>query len=129
MNWKQFVALAKLRFLLTKNQLQQHGTLNAVIFSVVFVALLLTAFWSFFGSLFFGAYFYGSMSTERIALIWNVLTLALLASMTIEFVNRVQLGEAVEVDRMLHLPITFKGAFVLNYLSCLLYTSPSPRDS
>ena len=108
MNWKQFVALVKLRFLLTKNQLQQHGTLNAVIFSVVFVALLLTALWSFFGSVFFGAYFYGSMSTERIALIWNVLTLALLASITIEFVNRVQQGEAVEIDRMLHLPITFR---------------------
>ena len=55
MNLKQFVALVRLRFQLSLNQIRKGGTLNSALFSIIAVGLVLVILSSFASAIFVGA--------------------------------------------------------------------------
>ncbi len=120
MTWNQLIGLTRLRFRLTKNQIVKAGSLNAALLTVAFILLIFFAVSSFIATAIGGAVLLRNLSPEWIVLIWNVLSLVFIGSSLVEFANRVQQNDAIEIDRLLHLPMSFGGAFSLNYLSSLV---------
>lgn len=119
MNWKQLLGLVRLRYCLSKNQIAKGGKVNAVIFTALFFLLSALAVVSFVSTAYGGAFFLRAFNPRRILFIWNMITLVYLGASAFDFVNRIQQNDAIEIDRLLHLPMTLKGAFVLNYVSSL----------
>lgn len=120
MSWTQFVAMVRLRFQLTKNQLSRVNTLNSVLYSIIAMFVAFTAAWSFLGSAIGGVYLFRNLTPSQAIFLWNIVTAVLVFACFFEFVNRVQQNDAIEIGRLLHLPISFHGAFFLNYASSLV---------
>lgn len=119
MNWKQLTGLIQLRYRLTRNQIAKGGSINEALITVAFIFLIFFAVSSFIGTALGGAFLLRELSPSQIILIWNIATLVFIGSSIFEFANRVQQNDAVEIDRLLHLPMTFGSAFLLNYVSSL----------
>ena len=119
MNWKQLTGLIGLRYRLIKNQIVKGGTFNTAFLTVAFILLIFMSMTSFFGTVIGGAFLLGQLDSNWIMLTWNVATLVFVGSSLFEFANSVQQNDAIKMDRLLHLPVTFGGAFSLNYLSSL----------
>ncbi|MFK7765896.1 MAG: hypothetical protein AB8B55_01550 [Mariniblastus sp.] len=117
MNWNQFLGLIRLRYLLSKNQIAKGGMVNATIYAVAFFFLIVFAVTSFVGTLIGGAFYLADQDPSNIIFIWNAVTLVFVGASLFEFVNRIQQNDVIEVERLLHLPMTFSGAFLLNYVS------------
>ncbi len=119
MNWKQLTGPIELRFRLIKNQIVKGGTFNTAFLTVAFILLIFMSVVSFLGTVIGGALLLGPLRAEWIVLTWNVATLVFIGSSIFELMNSVQQNDAIEIDRLLHLPLTMGGAFSLNYLSSL----------
>jgi len=117
MNLSQLVALVRLRFQLTKNQIRKGGQVNSVLYGILSVGLILFVLSSFFGAIAFGAIVFAGREPADIRFAWNLTVVGFLVLWGFHFMNRIQQNDAISVDKLLHLPITFRGAFLLNYFS------------
>ncbi|MFT7630879.1 MAG: ABC-2 type transport system permease protein, partial [Mariniblastus sp.] len=120
MNWKHFVALVKLRYQLSRNQVKKAGKLNAVL-SMIFLAFgVLCSVSSFLVGAIGGAFWFQSASPNTIFVTWNVIVIAFLAIWTIGVLMELQQTELMSIDKLLHLPVSLQGAFFLNYTSSFI---------
>ena len=117
MNLNQFLALVRLRMLLTVNQIKKAGISNSILFIIIGVALVLFAVSSFIGALTFGVAWVKESSAGNVLFAWSALVIGFLFMWGINVVGRVQQNNAISIEKLLHLPITFHGAFFLNFLS------------
>lgn len=117
MNLNQFLALIRLRTLLTLNQVKKAGTASSILFLIVGVAIVLFAVSSFIGALTIGVTWVRESSIGNVLFAWNILVVGFLFMLGVSVSGRVQQNNAISVEKLLHLPITFHGAFFLNFLS------------
>ncbi len=117
MNLKQLIALMRLRFQLSANQVRKGGQLNSILYSIVSVVILAFAVISFFSAIVMGVILLPNREAKDILLLWNVVVAGFLAMWLFHFVNKVQQNDVISIEKLLHLPMTFRGAFLLNYLS------------
>ena len=117
MNLSQFLALIQLRFRLSSNQIRKGGQLNSVLFSILAVAIFLFSLVSLVSSAAFGVVLLSNRKPSDILFVWNVLTAVFLVMWSFHVMNRIQQNDAISVEKLLHLPMTFSGAFLLNYVS------------
>lgn len=117
MNLKQLIALIRLRFQLSRNQIRKGGQLNSVLYSILSVGITLFAFLSFISVIVMGVILLPKCKVDDILFIWNAAVLGFIAVWAFHVMNRIQQNDAISVDKLLHLPMTFRGAFLLNYLS------------
>lgn len=117
MNLNQLIALIRLRFQLTLNQIKKGGAANSILFVIIAAVIVLTVVSSFFSAIVFGAIWIKEFESNRILLMWNVISIGFLVAWIFNVMNRIQQSDAISIDKLLHLPITFHGAFILNFVS------------
>lgn len=117
MNPSQFIALIRVRFQLTLNQIRKGGAVNSVLFSIALASLVLYVLMSFVMSVVYGAIWLSQASDSSMLLVWNAMVAGFLFLWMFHVMNRVQQNDVISVGKLLHLPITFHGAFLLNYVS------------
>ncbi len=75
-----------------------------------------------------GGYFCPAVSIRfDLLLVWDGLVLAFLFFWLIGLLLELQRSEVLSLDKFLHLPVSLRGAFLINYLSCVFRWSVSVR--
>jgi ABC-2 type transport system permease protein len=120
-NREHFRAFLWLRWRLRVNQFRKAGTLNAVLF-FVFVVLVLIAAVGFAVAGFLVGFFALPDAKPPVVrlLVWDGVIGAFLFFWMIGLMTDLQRAEGLAIDKVLHLPVSPTGAFLINYLSSLV---------
>ncbi|HVK07321.1 MAG TPA: hypothetical protein VM597_00955 [Gemmataceae bacterium] len=120
MNREHLKAFFWLRWRLRVNQFKRAGTLNLVLVAIATVCALASAVGLFFGGFALGLWGLPDAPPAVRLYVWDGLVLAFLFAWLIGLLAEIQRSDALSIDKVLHLPVSPAGAFVVNYLSSLL---------
>src|SRR5260370_31536610 len=103
--------------------MRRGGTANTVIAVLLVVGIVLVA--AVLSLIFFlvGLFVLKDYSAGIIMYVWDGLVVAFLFSWMLGLMIELQRSEVLSLDKFLHLPVSLKSAFLINYVSSLL--SPS----
>jgi ABC-2 type transport system permease protein len=129
MYWSQLCTILWLRWRLTRNQWSHGGQLNAAISIVVTVLLTIIGAAGGFIGLAVGLFFLATVSPEVILGVWDGTIIAFLALWIVGILSEIQRSEAIDIGKMLHLPVSLMGIFIVNYVashvtSCIIVFVP-----
>lgn len=114
MNLELLRAMLWLRWRLTRNQWRRSGQVNAVITSIAAILALCAGVSGAIGGTIAG--FKLSQSSPMSLLIgWDVLVVGFLFVWVTGVVAELQRSEAIDLNRLLHLPVSLSQVFFLNY--------------
>lgn len=123
MNPQHLSAILWLRWRLRVNQLKRGGIANVVILAILAVVAVVLALSMFVGFLLLGLLLPPALpSSHRAAIfmyIWDGVVLAFLFWWGIGILTELQRSEPLSLDKLLHLPVSLTGAFLINYISSL----------
>lgn len=108
-----------LRWTMRRNQLARAGTLNAIIGTILLVLCVLGAVTFFVTSLVAGIFLLPKASAEQLMYTWDVIITAFLFLWAVRLISELQRSEVISIEKILHLPLSVKNAFVYNYLASL----------
>jgi len=117
MDWSQLRTIIWLRWRLTRNQWSRSGQLNAVLIMVIAVALLILSVVSGVAGVLIGFFILAERSPTRLLIAWDMFFGAFLFAWMIGMVSEIQRSETIDISRMLHLPISLRDIFLVNYLA------------
>jgi ABC-2 type transport system permease protein len=118
-NREHFLAFLWLRWRLRVNQFRKAGTLNTVFF-FVFIVLALSAAVGLIVAGFLVGYLAMPQAPPWVhLLVWDGIISVFLFFWTIGLLSDLQRSEALAIDKVIHLPVSPSGAFLINYLSSL----------
>ncbi len=119
MNWQHFRAFLWLRWRLFVNQLMRGGVTSAVILGILVVLGALFAAGLFVTFLLVGLFALPGVSASVLMYVWDGLVAAFLFFWMMGLLVELQRSEALSLDKFLHLPVSLRGAFLINYLTSL----------
>ncbi|MGH7136133.1 MAG: hypothetical protein ACREHD_10355, partial [Pirellulales bacterium] len=123
MNLGHLRAFVWLRWRLLANGWRRGGTVNFVVTMIFAVAALLGSVPLFIGS-FLAGYFALTTATPRHLLyIWDVLVVGFVVAWCIGLLVELQRTESLSLSKFLHLPVSLRAAFAINYVSSLVSLS------
>ncbi len=123
MNWEQLKAIAWLRWRLSRNQFIRGGPLNAVISALRTVTLVMGAVGLGAAGV-AGGWFAGAKAPPQVLLIiWDIVVGAFLLFWLSGLMVEIQRSESIDLQKLLHLPVTLEQVFVFNYVVSLLSVS------
>ena len=117
MNWSQFRTILWLRWRLTANLIQRSGTLGTVLTVLMVVLGLAIAVAGCVSGLFLGALVVAKQTTEVILYVWDGLTIGFLFFWAVGLMTELQRSESIDLQRLMHLPVSLRQVFVFNYLA------------
>ena len=117
MNPAQLRTMLWLRLRLTRSQWRRAGPVNAVVMLVVTVACLATAVLGAIGGVFLGALALSHESAVANMATWDVLVLLFLSFWTVGIIFDLQRSEMIDLGRLMHLPVSLRDVFLLNYVA------------
>jgi len=117
MHWSQLQTILWLRWRLTRNQWARGGRLNAGISLAVAVLLVLIGFGGGLGGFLGGLFGAARFSPVVMLAVYDGLIVAFLVFWMIGVLSMIQRSESIDIGKLLHLPISLKGVFLLNYLA------------
>ena len=117
MDLDQLRTILWLRWRLTRNQWSRQGPLNAAVTMLVAGIGLLIGVGGAVGGLLAGTFLLTDAAPEKLLVLWDVLIGAFLFLWMIGVINELQRSESIDIGRLLHLPISLRGVFWLNYLA------------
>ncbi len=120
MNPEHLRAFLWLRWRLLVNQMRRGGTANAVALGVLLVLGAVLALGMSAGVFALGVTVLGRAEPFWLLFAWDVMVLAFLFMWMAGLLTELQRSEVLSLDKFLHLPVSLKGAFLINYLSSLL---------
>ena len=123
MNWEQLRTMLWLRWRLTRNQWGRGGQLNAVITLIAVIMGLCAGLAGGVGGLLGGLLGLAKAEPIVVMLVWDGIVAAFLFFWMIGIVTELQRSEIIDLSRLLHLPVSLRDVFVLNYVSSLLSLS------
>ncbi|MGB2862494.1 MAG: hypothetical protein WBC05_04140 [Sedimentisphaerales bacterium] len=123
MNWSQLRTIIWLRWRLTRNQWSRGGQLNAVLTIIVSVLGLALGFAGGIAGLLAGTFALSKASPTVMLLVWDLIVVAFLFFWMVGVVGELQRSEMIDVSRLLHLPISLRNIFIVNYLASHLTSS------
>jgi ABC-2 type transport system permease protein len=109
-----------LRWRLRVNQVKRAGIVNAVLRAILAAIGLGVAAALFFVFLLVGLYPFADASPDVFLYAWDGLIVAFLFFWCLGLGTDLQRAESLSLDKFLHLPVSLRGAFLVNYLSSLL---------
>ena len=115
MRASQLRTMLWLRWRLTRNQWARSGRLSVGISFAVSAILLLLSVGGGLGGLLAGVFGAAQFPPMAILVIYDALTVAFLFFWMIGVFATIQRSESIDIGRLLHLPISLKGVFLLNY--------------
>ncbi|MGQ0636140.1 MAG: hypothetical protein ACT4QC_16125 [Planctomycetaceae bacterium] len=123
MNWQHLQAFLWLRWRLLVNQARRAGAINSILVTIVTAGALLVAVPSSIACFVIGIYAFPEAPAAQLLYIWDGVIVGFLFFWTIGLMTDLQRSEALSLSRFLHLPVSIKGAFLINYLGSLLSLS------
>jgi len=117
MNWSQFRTIIWLRWRLSRNQWSRGGTLNAVLTLIIAVIGLALGFAGGIAGLLAGTFALAKASPPVILIVWDLIVGVFLFLWLAGIVSDIQRSETIDISRLLHLPISLRNVFVINYLA------------
>jgi hypothetical protein len=118
MNGQHLRAFLWLRWRIRLNQLKRGGTANVVILAILTALGAVLAVGLFVGLFLVGLFVLPEAPPQVVLYVWDGLVLAFFFWAT-GLLMDLQRAEALSLDKFLHLPVSLKGAFLINYLSSL----------
>ncbi|HEV2393024.1 MAG TPA: hypothetical protein VG146_11755 [Verrucomicrobiae bacterium] len=123
MNFDHFKTILWLRWRLTRNQWTRHGGLGAAIAVLAIAAMLVLGGGTFTGALFAGIFALGAAKPLVILFVWFGVTVAFLFLWTLGLLAEIQRSETIDLQRLMHLPVSLSQMFLINYLASHLTLS------
>ncbi|HMJ90589.1 MAG TPA: hypothetical protein VK530_12290, partial [Candidatus Acidoferrum sp.] len=117
MDREQLKAVLWLRSRLTRNQWRRGGRLGAILAGVIAVAASITATALFIGATLAGIFLWGDDSPFRILITWDVLIALFLIFWMMGLLTELQRSELIDLQRLMHLPVSLGQIFVINYIA------------
>ncbi len=121
--WAHFKTLVWLRWRILRNQMAKSGQVNLIITMILIWSCLSLAGFSFFIAFGLGIAFLPAATPFYAMLIWDVLALAFFCAWMVGLITDLQRTEFLSIVKLLQLPMSFQGAFTLNYLTSLVTIS------
>jgi ABC-2 type transport system permease protein len=116
MDWSQLRTIIWLRWRLTRNQ-WSRSQFNAVLIMIVTVAVLVFGVVSGIAGMLIGFFILAGRSPTRLLIAWDLFFGAFLFAWMIGMVSEIQRSETIDISRMLHLPISLRDIFLVNYIA------------
>ena len=123
MNWQHFQAFVWLRWRMMVNQWRRAGAFNAVLMMVIAVGAVVVAVPLLIGSFAMGVNAIPKGTPMHLLYVWDGLIVAFLFTCMIGLIPELQRSEPLSLSKFLHLPVSVKSAFLINYFSSLLRLS------
>jgi hypothetical protein len=118
-NWQHFQTFLWLRGRLFVNQMKRGGMANAIILGVMAVCGGFFAAGLFVTFLLVGLFALPEASPAVLLYVWDGLVFVFLFFWVLGLLMELQRSEVLSLDKFLHLPVSLRGAFLINYLSSL----------
>ena len=123
MNWSQLRTIIWLRWRLSRNQWSRGGTLNAVLTIIItFIGLGIGLAGGVVGLL-TGTFALAKASPPVMLVVWDMIIGLFLFFWLAGIVSEIQRSETIDISRLLHLPISLRNVFMINYIASHLTTS------
>ncbi|MBI3870563.1 MAG: hypothetical protein HY299_18705 [Verrucomicrobia bacterium] len=119
MNWNQFTTLLWLRWRLSRNQLRRGHTVNAVLSAIALVFGAVGILGAVVGGFFAGLHLMKLATPEGLLMGLDIFTGAFLFMWTLGALHELQRSEAIDFQRLMHLPISLPQLFFMNYVASL----------
>jgi hypothetical protein len=118
-NFAHLWAFCWLRWRLLANQFRKAGIGNAVLVILVIPLVGFSALGAFGALLFAGWFALAEAPALAVLGTWDGLVVAFLFTWGISLLTELQRSEALSLQKLLHLPVSLRSAFLINYLSSL----------
>src|SRR5436190_17175372 len=124
MNWSQLRTVLWLRWRLTWNQWSRRGGGLSALLTIlaVFTGCVIALGGGVAGTI-AGAVALSKAPPHVVLLVWDVIILIFLFLWMIGVLAEIQRSETIDLGRLLHLPVSLKWIFVVNYLASHLTLS------
>lgn len=106
-----------LRWRLSRNQMSRAGSLAAVLSLIVMAAGLAIGVGGALAGLLVGIFALPKVAPTTLLLIWDGLIVGFLFFSMVSIISDIQRSETIDIGRMLHLPVSLKQIFVINYVA------------
>ena len=123
MDWSQLRTIVWLRGRLIRNQWSRGGRLNAVLTIIVVWIGLVIGVAGCLGGVLAGAFALAKVQPAVILVVWDLIVAAFLFFWMIGLVTELQRSETIDIGRMMHLPVSLRDIFLVNYLASHLTLS------
>lgn len=123
MNTSHLRAFLWLRWRLLVNQWRRGGRLNAALMIILSVAAVFLTIPLFVGGIAVGLYAIPKARPGHLLAAWDLIVVAFLFFWSLGLMAELQRSEPLMLSRFLHLPVSVRGAFLINYLSSFLSLS------
>jgi len=123
LNWHHLKAIIWLNWRLSVNQWKKGGVLNLILGALIVGMAVVASSISFLVALLVGIFAMRGLNAEQWMLVWDGLIVGFLLFWLIGLLTELQRSEILSLDKLMHLPLSLFGAFLLNYLSSLLSLS------
>jgi ABC-2 type transport system permease protein len=123
MNWSQFRTIIWLRWRLSRNQWSRGGRLNAILTIIIVVIGLGIGFIGGIVGLLSGIFALSKAPPPVMLIVWDLIFGVFLFMWLAGIVSEIQRSETIDISRLLHLPISLRNVFVINYLASHLTAS------
>jgi hypothetical protein len=122
-SWQHLQTFLWLRWRLLVNQWRRAGALNAVLMMIFTFGAVAIVVPLSIGCFVLGLYVIPMAAPDHLMYAWDGLILAFLFFWGIGLVTELQRTEPLALSQFLHLPVSVKGAYLINYVSSLLRLS------
>jgi ABC-2 type transport system permease protein len=109
-----------LRWRMSMNQLRRSGIASSVILGLLAVLILSSSISLFFIALIVGVLTLPKAAPDVLMYVWDGIVFTFLMLWMIGLVAELQRAEVLSLQKLLHLPVSLSGTFVINYLGSLL---------
>jgi hypothetical protein len=123
MNWQHLQTLIWLRWRLRSNQRRRASRLALMVQGAITVLAGLAAALAFVIALLIGLFPMRNASSDAVMYLWDGVVAGFLLFWTTELMVELQRSELLSMEKLLHLPVSLSGAFIINYLSS--FVTPS----
>jgi hypothetical protein len=122
-NWQHLQAIVWMRWRLLVNQWRRSGSVEAILMTIVAIGALVIAIPLLIGSVMLGIYLIPRAAPVQLMYAWDALIVVFLFFWSVGLVAELQRTEPLSLAKLMHLPVSITGAFLINYLSSLLRLS------
>jgi len=117
MNWSQLRTIIWLRWRLTRNQWSRGGKINAILTIIIAFIGLGIGFIGGIAGLLVGTFVLSKASPPVMLVVWDLIFGVFLFMWLAGIVSEIQRSEMIDIGRLLHLPISLRNIFMVNYLA------------
>lgn len=117
MNWSQLRTIIWLRWRLSRNQWSRGGKINAILTIIIAFIGLGIGFIGCIAGLLLGIFALAKASPQVMLVVWDLIFGVFLFFWLAGIVSEIQRSETIDIGRLLHLPISLRNIFMVNYLA------------